>query len=484
MRHVWLTVAVALLVAFAGCTGVNGEDDSTASDENPVTEVDHTEGSDDDLHPVADEAQTPGIPAEEVTDRPPPDGNLSIHHIDVGQADATLLITPTNETILIDTGDWTDDGAAVISYLDERNINRIDHLVATHAHADHIGGHPALIEWAETSGDGIGAAYDSGVPHTTQTYDRYLDAIESYDIDLFTVEEGDRLPLEDDLVNATFLNPPTGDSGDDLHYNSIALVFEFGDIRYLTTGDAEADAETRMIADWGENLTADIYQAGHHGSSTSSTQPFIEEVSPDIAIISSAFDSQYGHPHDEVLERFASNNIETYWTGVHGDIVINTDGETITVETAENVTTDPIELVDEKPNDADDHDDGVDDTDADRVIDGISVAERNVEGVTPAEEYIVLENTGDTAIDLGNWQIRDREDGGQVARGLEPFTFPSGFELGPGEQVTLWTADGSNTDTDLYWGYGVKMWRGAGDVIILKNPDGEHAFRYAYGDQE
>ena len=293
-----------------------------------------------------------------------PDGELEIHHLDVGQADATLLVAPSGETVLVDTGDWPDDGEVVIDYLEAEGIDRIDHLVATHAHADHIGGHAAVIEYAETEGDGIGAAYDSGVSHTTQTYEQYLDAVEEYDVDLFEVQEGDVLPLEDEALEATVLNPPARESGDDLHYNSITLAFEFGHERYLTTGDAEVDAEERMVEDWRDDLRADAYHAGHHGSSTSSTEAFLSAVDPAITIVSSDFDSQFGHPHDEVLERFADHGIETYWTGVHGDVVLTTGGHGFgfDVETESAFSTDPLDLLAEKPGSGDEDDgDGDDD---------------------------------------------------------------------------------------------------------------------------
>ncbi len=275
---------------------------------------------------------------------------LTIHHLDVGQADSTLLVTPQNKTILIDTGDWRQSGEEVIAYLEAHDIDRIDHLVATHAHADHIGGHAEVIAWAEKEGDGIGAAYDSGVAHDTATYESYLDAIEEYEVDLFLVEEGDALPLESENLTNEILNPAAGESGTDLHYNSVTIVFEFGNVSYVTTGDAERDAEHRMLAEWEENLSGDAYQAGHHGSNTSSTQSFLEAIGPEIAVISSALDSPYGHPHDDVLERFAAHDIETYWTGVHGDIVMTTDGSDLTVQPAETYSTDPLDLKDAKPN--------------------------------------------------------------------------------------------------------------------------------------
>ncbi len=189
------------------------------------------------------------------------------------------------------------------------------------------------------------------VLHTSQTYERYLDAIEEHDVELLIVEEGDHFEFGDATVDV--LNPPTGDSGSDLHYNSVTLTIEFGEFSYLTTGDAEADAEQRMADEHGDSLETDAYQAGHHGSTTSSTEPFMGQATPDVAIISSAYDSQYGHPHDEVLEDYADRGIETYWTAVHGDVVLTTDGNDLAVETEHEFSTEAADLLEEKPTDDD-----------------------------------------------------------------------------------------------------------------------------------
>jgi competence protein ComEC len=316
MRRLLLVVALASLVVVAGCVG------------DPATTED----------PAADDA--PGETA------PPPDGELAIHHIDVGQADATLLRAPNGETMLIDTGGWRDDGGTVLSYLDERGIDRIDHLVATHAHADHIGGHAAVIETYETEREGIGAVYDSGLAHTSQTYANYLDAVETHGVDLFEVREGDSIPFGD-AVEVTVLNPPE-DPGTDLHAAGVVLAVEFGETRYLTTGDAETEVEQRLLDRWDEALDADLYHAGHHGSSTSSSAPFLDAVDPETALVSSALDSQYGHPHDEILERFADRGMDVYWTAVHGDVVFRSDGERFTVTTGADGPTDPLELLELK----------------------------------------------------------------------------------------------------------------------------------------
>lgn len=267
-------------------------------------------------------------------------GTFEVHVIDVGQADATLLRT-ANETMVIDTGDWRDDGETVIEYLEAHGVDRIDHLVSTHAHADHVGGHAAVIDYYETEKDGVGAVYDSGVPHTSQTYEHYLDAVERHDVTLYEVSEGDEIPFEG--VRAIVVNPEEP-GGDDLHRNSVAVHLRFGETTFLFTGDAEYEAERRMVNTHGETLDADVYQAGHHGSSDASSPTFLDAVDPEVAAISAGYDSEYGHPHQETLQRFAERDVRTLWTGVHGTIVFVSDGESITVKTQTDATTDPLDI--------------------------------------------------------------------------------------------------------------------------------------------
>ena len=320
MRHRVAVVACCLLVVLSGCAGLGVGPDGAPADGTPV------DGT--------------ATPAGSTEIAPPPNGTLEVHVIDVGQADATLLRTD-EETMLIDSGDWRDDGETVLEYLDARGVDRIDHLVSTHGHADHVGGHEAIIDHYETEREGVGAVYDSGVTHTSRTYERYLDAVERHDVTLFEVRSGDEIPFDGSA--ATVLSP-SAPVGDDLHDNGVSVSVAVGETSFLFTGDAEREAESRLVEAHGDRLDVDVYQAGHHGSNTSSGPAFLDAVDPAVAVVSSGYDSQFGHPHDEPLERFAERDIRTVWTGVHGSIVFESDGERIVVRTQVEATTDPLEL--------------------------------------------------------------------------------------------------------------------------------------------
>ncbi|GAB6879101.1 hypothetical protein JCM17823_13750 [Halorubrum gandharaense] len=331
MTHRIALLAVAFTVLLAGCAGLGDEIDDGPEVEETSTPAETADADDADANDTDDGSDAV-------------DGELEVHHINVGQADSFLILGPTGETMLVDTGDWRDDGSTVIDSLEQEGVDHIDYLVSTHGHADHIGGHADVIEHYEEEKDGIGAAYDNGVPHTSQTYEDYIDAVEEYDVTLYETREGDEVPFEE--VDVTVLNPAEDTDADDLHDDSITMHLEFGATSYLFTGDAETDAEARMIDEHAADLDADVYHAGHHGSDTSSTAAFLDAVDPELTVIQAGYDNQYGHPHDEPLDRFAERGIDAYWTGTHGTTITTLDGEEVHVETQHDAPSDPDALLD------------------------------------------------------------------------------------------------------------------------------------------
>lgn len=251
---------------------------------------------------------------------PTPSGTLSVYFFDVGQADTTLLSGP-DFTILIDAGDFRRND--VVSYLQSVGVNSIDLLVGTHPHADHIGQFPQVL-----SAFNIDEVWMSGDEHTTQIFERALDAILASDAKYHEPRAGEVFDFGS--LRIEVLNPSslTGN----FHEGSVSIRAVYGDVAFLFTGDAGAQTESQMIQR-GHNLNAQILQLGHHGSRTSSSLGFLRAVNPEIAIYSAGQNSQYGHPHQETVDRVLSENINLYGTAMHGTIVINTDGNTYSVET-------------------------------------------------------------------------------------------------------------------------------------------------------
>jgi len=286
------------------------------------------------------------------TDATPDDpGELEVHTIDVGQADATLVVGPTGETMLIDSGHWSDDGEIVLSYLQDRGIERLDYLVTTHAHADHIGGHAEVIEYYETEAEGVGAVYDSGTVSSSQTYEDYLDAVEQYNVTLYQTQEGDEIPIEG--AEADVLHPTADSDLEELNENSLVVHLEHGNAGFLFTGDVGTEEEQRLVDEYDDELASTVYQVGHHGSYTSTSDALLDAASPSIAVISAPYDSPYDHPHDEPLERLAARDVDTYWTAIHGTVVFTSNGDAVRVASQTEATTDPAEFDDAEPSDAD-----------------------------------------------------------------------------------------------------------------------------------
>ena len=197
--------------------------------------------------------------------------------------------------------------------------------MTSHNDADHIGGNAAIIEYYETEADGVGAVYDPGIAASTQTYAEYLDAIEANDVTLYETREGDTIDFG--AVDVDVLGPPEPYLENDArNENSIVLKLTHGETSFLLSGDAEDDQEEYLVDTYGSQLESTILKAGHHGSASSSSGSFLDAVQPKAVVVSSAYDSQYNHPNEEVLQRLSDRSISTYWTATHGDVVLVSDG--------------------------------------------------------------------------------------------------------------------------------------------------------------
>jgi len=252
-----------------------------------------------------------------------PSGSLQVHFIDVGQGDSILVVAPDGKTMLIDGGE-ADSGA--LQYLQKKGIKRLDVVVATHPHADHIGGLVQVLKAVP-----VARVVTNGQSHTTRTYEDFLDAIAAAKAEYVEVKRGDTVALGS--LTFTVLNPTPG-MGDDMNNNSVVLRLAFGKVSFLFEGDAQTDAETSMSVSSFSPVQATILKVAHHGSRTSSSPAFLALVKPKVAIYSAGLGNSYGHPHPETIAALLAVGATIYGTDVNGTVIVTTDGITYKVEAA------------------------------------------------------------------------------------------------------------------------------------------------------
>ncbi|MFY9139199.1 MAG: ComEC/Rec2 family competence protein [Thermacetogeniaceae bacterium] len=251
-------------------------------------------------------------------------GQLKAHFLDVGQGDSILIQFPNGQTMLIDAG-TSEAGGAVVSYLKKEGINKINYLVATHPHADHIGGMAAVVHALA-----VERVYMPRVSHTTKSFENLLATIKTKGLKINKAEAGVTI-INQDGIKAGFM-APCSLGYDNLNNYSAVVKVQYGSTAFLLTGDAESVSEQEMIAS-GANLKADVLKIGHHGSKSSTTKGFLSSVSPKYAVISCGRGNSYGHPHQETLDRLKKAGVQVYRTDAQGTVIITSDGKTLTIKT-------------------------------------------------------------------------------------------------------------------------------------------------------
>jgi competence protein ComEC len=270
-----------------------------------------------------------------------PDGRLTVEMLDVGQGDAALITFPNGETMLVDGGgrlDFSEDdtdgfepdrlrvGEMVVSeFLWERGLSRVDHIVASHADADHIQGLTDVAKNFE-----IGNAYFAAVQGESSDHRELAAVIDARAISTNFLSAGDKIEIGGAIVSVLY--PAAAD--DTLSENDRSLVLEirYGQRRFLLTGDIETEGEKRLVSS-GATGGFDVIKVPHHGSRTSSTNAFVNWARPQIAVIPVGRRSMFGHPHPEVVERWRSNGVSMMTTGERGTVRISTNGEDLETTT-------------------------------------------------------------------------------------------------------------------------------------------------------
>jgi len=246
---------------------------------------------------------------------------LKVHYIDVGQGDS-ILIQNKNLNMLVDGG-TRESAEKLLSYLKSNNISTLDYVVATHPHEDHIGSLDDVINNFD-----IGNVWMPKKSASTKVFSDLAQAISNKGLKAEQPEVGSSIKLAD--ANITVLAPVRDDYTDTNDW-SIGLKVEYKNNSFILTGDAESTSESDIL-ETNLNLKADVLKAGHHGSSTSTSEQFLAKVNPTYAVISLGEGNSYGHPHIETLQKFKDNNIIVYRTDRNGTIVANSDGNKITFD--------------------------------------------------------------------------------------------------------------------------------------------------------
>ncbi len=261
-----------------------------------------------------------------------------IHFIDVGQADAALVICD-GKSMLIDGGN-VEDSDLIYTYLKKLNITHLDYIVATHAHEDHIGGLSAPL-----NNQTVGTVYAPRIQLGTRAYENFRKGVQKQNLTTIEPYPGDILSLGSSTI--TFLAPikETYNNLDNtslVNNTSIVLRIIYGDTSFLFMGDAEREAEADIIAaDY--TLESTVIKIGHHGGETSSSYVFLREVMPKYAIISCGKDNSYGHPTEDVLSRLRDADVKLFRTDMQGDIIATSDGKHVifTTQKNQNIETNP-----------------------------------------------------------------------------------------------------------------------------------------------
>ena len=245
---------------------------------------------------------------------------LKVHYLDVGQGDSIFIELPNNETILIDAAE-SYQSEKIINYLKNLNYQKIDYVIGTHPHTDHIGGLKDIINTFE-----IRKIYMPKVVSTTKTYENLLMTIKEKNLKINTAKAGTSI-IDTDTLKINIL-APNNSTYTELNNYSVVTKITYGTTKFLFMGDAEKLSENEIK----ENVSADVIKIGHHGSNTSSNIDFIKKVNAKYGIISVGLNNKYNLPKEETIKNWENSGTKIYLTSINGTIRASSDGTNIKIE--------------------------------------------------------------------------------------------------------------------------------------------------------
>ena len=363
-------------------------------------------------------------------------GQLEVVFLDVGQGEAILIRSPEGRTALVDAG----PGSVAHVLARRYGVDSVDLAVATHPHADHIGGMVAVLLSFP-----VRYYMDNGAPHTTSTYSHLMATVERSDVTYLRATDR---TVELGSVNIQVLPPP--EDADGRNNRSIGLLVEYGEFRALLTGDSEVEELNHFLSLGVPQVT--LLKAAHHGSRDAVTPAWLAATQPRIVVISVGRGNSYGQPHERALRYYDATAEAIYRTDVHGDITIRggRDGS-YEIETRFVPSNTGAVL-----------------TPGPSTVDPLGV---RVSPTAPDEHAVVRNNTG-RAIEIGGW--------GLCNSASYCFIFPDGASVTAGDSITVYTGSGQGDRHSFYMDSPAPRWADDGDAAVLRDRTWDIVADYSY----
>lgn len=387
---------------------------------------------------------------------------LTVHFIDVGQGDSILIDLDEIE-VLIDGGD---NSANIVPYLQQHVDGNLEVMVATHPHADHIGG---LLDVLSTFQ--IEQIWHNGDSSTSVTYSNFMNFVQVEGAQVYIGKCGDQITageLTFNIINPQNLSGSTNN-------NSLVMSLCYGEVDFLFTGDAEQEAESYMLVQSIVQLPeAEILKVGHHGSRTACCQTFLEITNPETAIYMAKVGNSYGHPHEETMLALSNIGADIYGTDVCGTILVTTDGIVYNVQTEKecDIETTPIATTTTPPPTTTQPP-----TTTTQVAINVQITFIFYDGIVPSvesDEYVEITNLGTSSVNLLGWRLVD------IDEGYPELVFPS-YILNPGQSVRVYTNEIHPEYGGFSFGSGKAVWNNSDpDTAVLYDDQGNEVSRRSY----